>query len=61
MNAKRILSLFLAAVLTLGVAVTPAVAASAAPALPGSAALEESNGPVHQADGLRPAGVRLSV
>ena len=46
MNAKRILSLFLAAVLTLGVAVTPAVAASAAPALPGSAALEESNGPV---------------
>ena len=54
MNAKRILSLFLAAVLTLGVAVTPAVAASAAPALPGSAALEESNG-------LRPAGVRLSV
>ena len=46
MNAKRILSLFLAAVLTLGVAVTPAVAASAASALPGSAALEESNGPV---------------
>ena len=46
MNAKRILSLFLAAVLTLGVAVTPAVAASAAPALPGSVALEESNGPV---------------
>lgn len=46
MNAKRILSLFLATVLTLGVAVTPAVAASAAPALPGSAALEESNGPV---------------
>ena len=42
MNAKRILSLFLAAILTLGVAVTPAVAASAAPALPGSAALEES-------------------
>ena len=40
MNAKRILSLFLAAVLTLGVAVTPAVAASAASALPGSAALE---------------------
>ena len=45
MNAKRILSLFLAAVLTLGVAVTPAVAASAAPALPGSAALEAAMNP----------------
>lgn len=46
MNAKRILSLFLAAVLTLGVAATPAMAASAAPALPGSAAVDDSNGPV---------------
>ena len=52
MNAKRILSLFLAAVLTLGVAVTPARQRGAG---------GEQRPGVHQADGLRPAGVRLSV